>query len=411
MKLSLLLEQNPYFSSSAASNRALTLIEGLERIGVQIELLILNGYQSRDERMTLGDKGKYRGVSYQYFSKFILDNLWKRRFHRYFGWIYYYFIKRRTIIHLAQEKRIIWPSRSFSCWKIACLSKEKSRENLLFIELSEFLDIHHHNRGNFLQKRMGDSMEAFFNKKMYPLLDGLALMTITLMRYYSTVNGVSVKSLHLPMTVDLDRFDHPRVLPSGSLLQPYIAYVGAMNDAKDGVSLLIKAFSRIREKFPDHSLYLVGSKNYDTPKHQLLIKELNLEKRVFYLGERSRHQVPSIICNADLLVLPRPDSKQAQGGFPTKLGEYLATGNAICCTKVGEIPNYLVDEESVFFAEPGSDISFASAMDRALSDLERKIKVGYQGKVIAERSFNKIIQANKLYDFLTEIWTENKFLN
>ncbi len=59
-----------------------------------------------------------------------------------------------------------------------------------------------------------------------------------------------------------------------------------------------------------------------------------------------------------------PDSKQAQGGFPTKLGEYLATGNPVCATTVGEIPDYLVDGESVYFAVPGSVDSFADAMLR-----------------------------------------------
>ena len=133
-----------------------------------------------------------------------------------------------------------------------------------------------------------------------------------------------------------------------------------------------------------------------------LIKEYKLEDKVFWMGEFSSDQIPSILKNASLLVLPRPPSKQAQGGFPTKLGEYLATSNPICATNVGEIPDYLIDGESVYFAEPGSIVSFANAMHRALSNPTVAKKVGANGKIVADKSFNKDIQAKILYDFLRE---------
>jgi glycosyltransferase involved in cell wall biosynthesis len=176
-----------------------------------------------------------------------------------------------------------------------------------------------------------------------------------------------------------------------------------MNDAKDGVSNLIKAFNTVKDKFPSHKVYLVGGWNYDTPLHLQLIKDFGLEERVFWMKEYSRNQIPNIICNAHLLILPRPDSKQAQGGFPTKLGEYLATGKPVCASEVGEIPDYLTDNESVFFAEPGSVESLSEAMERALSDYENAKRVGANGRKVAEEHFNKDVQARKLLAFLKEL--------
>jgi glycosyltransferase involved in cell wall biosynthesis len=207
------------------------------------------------------------------------------------------------------------------------------------------------------------------------------------------------------MTVDLERFQGVRD-PLPEIQSPYIAFVGVMNDAKDGVSNLIKAFHSIKDKFPSHKVYLVGGWNYDTPIHLQLIKDFGLEERVFWMKEYSRDQIPNIICNADLLVLPRPDSKQARGGFPTKLGEYLATGKPVCATRVGEIPDYLTDNESVFFAKPGSVQSFAEAMEKALSDYENAKRVGANGRMVAEKHFNKDIQARKLLFFLNELNTD-----
>jgi glycosyltransferase involved in cell wall biosynthesis len=204
------------------------------------------------------------------------------------------------------------------------------------------------------------------------------------------------------MTVDLKRFNGEKenLQPFS---KPYIAYIGVMNDAKDGVNILINAFNIIKNKYSEHKVYLIGSWNYDTPGHQQMIKENSLSERVFWMKEYQRDQIPNIICNADLLVLPRPDSKQARGGFPTKLGEYLATGIPVCATRVGEIPDYLQDNESVFFADPGSSDSFAKALDRALSDSINAKRIGQNGKKVAETYFNKDIQVKVLYDFFQEL--------
>ena len=127
-----------------------------------------------------------------------------------------------------------------------------------------------------------------------------------------------------------------------------------------------------------------------------------MDKQIEYLGLIEKDQIPDFINNASLLVLSRPDSHQAQGGFPTKLGEYLATGNPVCVTKVGEIPEYLEDNVSAFMATPGDVDSFADAMDRALSNLEQAKKVGQKGREVAEKEFNSETQARRLHEFLAE---------
>jgi glycosyltransferase involved in cell wall biosynthesis len=246
-----------------------------------------------------------------------------------------------------------------------------------------------------------DKRQLFFEQTAYFAYEGLALMTKTLFNHYQSFPKPGPKLLHLPMTVDLERFSD-KVEQLESFKSPYIAFVGVMSDTKDGVSILIKAFTKITRDFPAYKLYLIGRWNYDTPIHVQLIKDLRLQEKVFWKGEYSRDQIPAIINNATLLALPRPDSKQAQGGFPTKLGEYLATGNPVCATTVGEIPDYLTDGKSVYFAEPGSVDSFADAMRRALSNPEEAKQIGSNGRKVAEKYFNKDIQAKLLHNFLKE---------
>jgi glycosyltransferase involved in cell wall biosynthesis len=78
-------------------------------------------------------------------------------------------------------------------------------------------------------------------------------MTRTLFNHYNQFAELRPELLHLPMTVELVRFAN-EIEPLHEFVKPYIAFVGNMNDRKDGVSILIKAFVSISHEFPDLNL-------------------------------------------------------------------------------------------------------------------------------------------------------------
>jgi glycosyltransferase involved in cell wall biosynthesis len=403
MKIFIIIDYNPYSSNSASANRILSLVEGLINLGVDVNFYFTNGYLSKDERYKFGSKGTHNEVNYFYLTRTLLNNIWRRRWQMYF-WTNFssVLLKFKLYWKLRDAKGVIWVVNETGILKSVLYLIKKNTNIKVFTEISEFPDIHKINKGNKFQKKLTDKRNRFFEKFFFENLNGLALMTKTLERFYNEFPNPKPKLLHLPMTVDLNRF-HKSKNSLWIKNRPYIAFVGVMNNAKDGVDILLEAFNKIHFKFPEFKLYLIGSWNYDTPLHLDYIKKKSLEKKVIWLGELDRNLIPSILSNANLLVLPRPNSKQAQGGFPTKLGEYLASGVPVCATTVGEIPDYLIDNESVFFAIPGSTDSFADSMERALSNPELANKVGREGKRIAKTHFNKDIQALKLFEFLQSI--------
>jgi glycosyltransferase involved in cell wall biosynthesis len=400
MEIFIIAPLNPFYSNTATSNRLLSILNGLHSIGVGINFIFTQGYQSAIEKLEFGKKGEFNGLKYLYLSTNLLDNIWKRRWHIYvWNRVNSLFIKLKIFRNLKNSNGILWVANETELLKSVLYLKNKNNDLKLFMELSEFPDIHLFNKGNRFQRRIANKRQLFFESMFFNNLNGLALMTKTLINHYSEFANPKPELLHLPMTVDLDRFNK-KIPILDNFEYPYIVFVGVMDDLKDGISILIQAFAKITIKFPEHKLYLIGGRNYDTPAHLEMIKELNLQDKVKWLGEFSRDKIPAILKNASLLVLPRPDSKQAQGGFPTKLGEYLASGVPVCATTVGEIPDYLTNNESVFFAEPGSVDSFANAMYIALSNPELAQKVGMAGRKVAETHFNKDIQAQKLHEFL-----------
>lgn len=405
MKLYVITKNNPFVCSTASSNRLLSLLIGLVNLDrkVDISILITGGYTSRKEADDFGGSGMKMKICYQYINSSIVDSIWKRRWDTYIGSKIRQPIVYREILRISSEsgESVFWPQCDLMILRPIYWVLKRNPRLKLFMELSEFLDVHRLHSGNFLQRLKGDNFQVFFETKIFPKLSGLALMTSTLLKHYSMFAN-HPKLIHLAMTVDLDRF-RAISTPPEVFKSPYIAFVGVMNDAKDGVNILVKAFAQISQTYPDLKLYLVGSWNYDTPGHLVQIEELGMTSRIFWMGEYPKNIIPSIIKGAKLLVLPRPDSKQAQGGFPTKLGEYLATGNPVCATTVGEIPNYLEDGDSVFFAKPGDSDEFARVMDIALENPGNAMRVGNNGKKVAEMQFNHNIQAIKLYGFLKEL--------
>jgi len=401
MQIKILISKNPFFTSSASANRWLTLIEGLNSLEVKIQILVIGNYQSKIEKQKFKSLSELDGIEIKYLTSKLVTGLWQRRYYNYIGKHIQKLNSRKKIEkELSNFEGIVWAENKMTIWKtVAEIKKDKPFK--LISEMSEFLDIHHFNKGNALQRKAGDAKQKYFENIYINQLNGFVLMTKTLFNHYSDFKSPP-PLLHLPMTADLVRFQNTDNSPS-EFKTPYIAFVGVMNDAKDGVNILIESFNKISKDNPNLNLYLVGAWNYDTSAHLERIKELQLEERIKWVGERPRDVIPSIIGNAELLVLPRPDSKQAQGGFPTKLGEYLATGRPVCATTVGELPNYLVNNESIFFAEPGSIDSFTHAMEQALKNPEKANNIGLEGKKVAEKNFNKTIQSKKLYNFLKQL--------
>jgi glycosyltransferase involved in cell wall biosynthesis len=222
-----------------------------------------------------------------------------------------------------------------------------------------------------------------------------------LMEFYKGKGAEVDKLFKVPSTVDVSRFNQGviRVLPDR-----YICYSGSLTRMKDGVDILISAFAMIVNEFPDIMLVLVGKADTaeDETYFRNLADELGITGKVLFTGKLPRNDIPPYICNAEALVLARPNSIVADAGFPSKVSEYLSTGRPVVVTKVGEIPSYLTDMQSAFLAEPGDAEAFAGKLREVLSDNSRAEEVGIKGQEIAYSVFDYKLQATRIMKFLEQ---------
>ncbi len=230
-------------------------------------------------------------------------------------------------------------------------------------------------------------IRKFLEQKLVPkLFDGMVTMTRHIEDFYRPLTKKNCRFLRLPMTVDCSRFIDKGISPYEF---PYIAYCGSMSCDRKGMINLVDAFANVAMRFPNLHLVLIGCID-DIAKSEILqnITEKGVLSRIIFTGKIPASEVPRFIGNAKILALIRPANKQAEGGFPTKLGEYLATAVPTVVTRVGEIDDFLTDRENVYFAVPDSTESVSSCFFEILDNYEDAVKIGSNGRNAAYKYFN-----------------------
>lgn len=240
----------------------------------------------------------------------------------------------------------------------------------------------------------------FYVKTTYKLMDGIIVMTEPLLDYYKPFARKTCQFILVPMTVDTSRFSDT---PESKIPYAYVAYCGNMSGNKDGVENLIDAFSIVEKKCPDLKLLLIGGTNNPDELNRLKerVQHLNLKNVIFY-GRATREEMPALLNDAKILALARPSSLQSKGGFPTKLGEYLSTGNPTAVTAVGDIPKYLNCTNS-YIVPPDNNTEFAKTIISIWNNYSDACLIGKSGKKLAQEVFDYHVQSRRLHNFLNEL--------
>jgi glycosyltransferase involved in cell wall biosynthesis len=170
---------------------------------------------------------------------------------------------------------------------------------------------------------------------------------------------------------------------------------------KDNVDNIIKAFAVVASKYENLDLHLYGKEEEDVPRSiKNLILKLGLGSRVILKGKISSEKVPKVLRNAVVLVSSQPNTKRAEGGFPTKLGEYMATEVPILLTDVGEIASYVENCKHVYFAKPESPKDYAKQLDYILSNYDSAKKVAANALELVKMKYDCKVVGRNLIQFL-----------
>jgi len=407
----IVLTMGAYPSGGASTNRHLSYLKGLVELGINVKLLIIrspnNGINTNENI-----SGVYNGVNFEYIQpKIIIRHLFTNTFFKFKYRITAIF---RTIVVIKENntsdtKLLVLLSSFFDIfpyWIISKLYKVK-----IYHEITEHPALY---MTTFFKKI---SLYLYLNF-LLPQLDGIFVITNFLLIYLRKYVKNENKLIHIPITVELERFQSDK--GNTNIYGTYIAYCGSMYDNigipmyidkngpvygdKDGVSDLIKAFDYLCCKISNINLLLIGD-NSDPVGFKSIQNTIDSspnKKNIICTGKVSRECMPEMLKDSIILALARPDNLQAKGGFPTKLGEYLSTGNPVVITDVGEISDYLEDGVSAYISPPNNPELFGNKLIEAASDLAKSRKIGEEGRNVALKYFDYKVQSKRLYLFLSE---------
>lgn len=175
-----------------------------------------------------------------------------------------------------------------------------------------------------------------------------------------------------------------------------ILYSGTYGE-KEGVSYLIDGVLDAISKGCRCKLILLGK------APEKLKTEYSNNEAIEFMGFVSDEELINQLRDADVLAMVRTNTKFANYGFPFKLSEYLATGNVVIATKVGDVGNYLKDKESAYIVEPESKDEISNAIISICKYPKRALEIGENGYKEAEKHFSIDIVGKTFVDFLNRI--------
>jgi glycosyltransferase involved in cell wall biosynthesis len=238
--------------------------------------------------------------------------------------------------------------------------------------------------------------ERMFHTYIYRSADCVTVNASYVRQEIERKCGVAPERIHyIPNGIDLDTWDRQLQASSRVLLDPdrfNVLVVGRLAPQKNH-ELLVEALGQIDRSVRDRwTVWLVGVRD-DDPRSSSALRERIAQQG---LDQIIRMQPPvrsiaPIMGRASVLVLP-----SRHEGFPNVVLEAMASRLPIVATRVGDVPEMLVDGESGWIVEPGSAEGLAAAMLRvhemSASDRERmaqaarsQVERAYSIDVIAER--------------------------
>ena len=168
---------------------------------------------------------------------------------------------------------------------------------------------------------------------------------------------------------------------------PLIVAIGRLI-AKKGFGNLIRACALLVERVTSFRCEIIG----EGPLENQLrgqIAELGLQDRIELAGAKPQHEIRDCLAGASAFVMPSvPEAGGGMDNLPTVIMEAMATGLPVVSTRIGGIPEMVVENETGFLVQPEDAVALAGAIERVTNDRPLGQKLGQAGHKRAQTLFS-----------------------
>jgi glycosyltransferase involved in cell wall biosynthesis len=168
---------------------------------------------------------------------------------------------------------------------------------------------------------------------------------------------------------------------------PLIVAIGRLI-AKKGFADLIRACALLVKRGRSFRCEIFGEGPLEN-QLRAQIEELGLRELVQLPGPKPQHELRARLANASVFVLPSvPEAEGGMDNLPTVIMEAMATGLPVVSTRIGGIPEMVVDNETGFLVQPEYAVALAEAIERVTNDRSLGQKLGQAGCERAQKLFS-----------------------
>ena len=171
-------------------------------------------------------------------------------------------------------------------------------------------------------------------------------------------------------------FDPPLIVAIGRLI------------AKKGFANLIRACGLLIEHRISFRCEIFGEGPLEN-QLRAQIEELGLQERVQLLGAKPQHDLREHLARANVFVMP--SVAEAEGGMdnlPTVIMEAMAAGLPVVSTRIGGIPEMVVENETGFLVQPEDAMALVGAIEKVTNDRSLGQRLGQAGHERAQKLFS-----------------------
>jgi glycosyltransferase involved in cell wall biosynthesis len=119
------------------------------------------------------------------------------------------------------------------------------------------------------------------------------------------------------------------------------------------------------------------------------IEELGLKELVQLPGTKPQNEIRKRLAGASVFVMPSvPEAEGGMDNLPTVIMEAMATGLPVISTRIGGIPEMVIDNETGVLVEPHDVVALAGAIEKVTNGRSLGQRLGHAGHERAQRLFS-----------------------
>ena len=169
--------------------------------------------------------------------------------------------------------------------------------------------------------------------------------------------------------------------PAAQAVGDYIISVGRLSDPRKNVRLLLEAYDKLQHALIDvPDLYLVGE--CPSPSDLSFLRNRKLEHKI-HLGRPGQEELASLYRNARFCVLSSNEE-----GLGIVILEAMASGLPVISTDCGGPATCIIEGRTGLLTPVGDANALAEAMEKLLRDPALSIRMGKEGRRVAEERFS-----------------------